>query len=79
MGLDLPRTGEVAAAEDLDQTLGIDAAGRDVIFRWRDPLPALWQWLALGYFFFVGARRGLSPLAASTDDIEWNGPAADAC
>ncbi len=51
-------------------------AGRDVIFRLNDPLPALWQWVGLGYFLGQSWRRRITPLEASTYDIEWNGPAA---
>ena len=46
---------------------------RDVIFSLRDPAPALLQMRSLLYFVLLGWQRGLSPLEASTFDIEWNG------
>lgn len=46
---------------------------RDVIFSLADPAPALLQVRSLLYFVALGWRRGLSPLEASTLDIEWNG------
>jgi predicted ATP-grasp superfamily ATP-dependent carboligase len=46
---------------------------RDVIFSPRDPAPALLQLRSLLAFVWLGWRRGLSALEASTFDIEWNG------
>jgi predicted ATP-grasp superfamily ATP-dependent carboligase len=46
---------------------------RDVIFSFSDPAPALLQMRSLLHFVLLGWRRGLSPLEASTYDIEWNG------
>jgi predicted ATP-grasp superfamily ATP-dependent carboligase len=46
---------------------------RDVIFSPRDPAPALLQLRSLLYFVILGWRCGISPLEASTFDIEWNG------
>jgi predicted ATP-grasp superfamily ATP-dependent carboligase len=46
---------------------------RDVIFSLRDPVPALLQMRSLLHFVILGWQRGLSPLEASTFDIEWNG------
>jgi len=46
---------------------------RDVLFTWNDPLPALWQFFSLLTFVWRGLRQGISPLEASTLDIEWNG------
>ena len=48
-------------------------SGRDVIFRWEDARPAFAQWQSLLHFVALGWRHGVSPLAASTLDIEWNG------
>jgi len=47
---------------------------RDVIFSPTDPAPGLvGQWLSLGYFLWQSVRHRISPVAATTDDIEWNG------
>ena len=46
---------------------------RDVIFSLHDPAPALLQMRSLLHFVLLGWQRGLSPLEASTFDIEWNG------
>lgn len=46
---------------------------RDAVWRWDDPKPWFWQWLALGAFVGRGVRLGISPLEATTWDIEWNG------
>ena len=46
---------------------------RDVIFSLRDPLPAVMQVFQLGHFFSVSRRRRLGLIAATTEDIEWNG------
>jgi predicted ATP-grasp superfamily ATP-dependent carboligase len=48
-------------------------AGRDVIFSLRDPLPALLQGVAIAELMARAWRLGLSPVEASTHDIEWNG------
>jgi hypothetical protein len=46
---------------------------RDVILSLRDPLPALMQLVQMGHFLAVGRRRRLGLIAATTEDIEWNG------
>lgn len=46
---------------------------RDVIFSLSDPAPALLQLRSLLYFVMLGRRHKISPLEASTFDIEWNG------
>ena len=48
---------------------------RDVIFDWRDPLPALLQGLGVAHFLAWSRRHHISALEASTYDIEWNGAA----
>ena len=48
-------------------------SSRDVIFDVLDPLPFLLQWRSFLLYRKVGKIKGLSPLAASTFDIEWNG------
>ena len=47
--------------------------GRDVVFRSDDPLPFLLQIRGILLFTILGLKRRISPLAASTFDIEWNG------
>ena len=46
---------------------------RDVVFEWRDPLPALLMPLAFAEIAGIALceRRGLTE--AATFDIEWNG------
>jgi predicted ATP-grasp superfamily ATP-dependent carboligase len=51
------------------------AGARDVVWRWDDPAPALLQGLGLANFLWWAARRRISPVRASTLDIEWNGAA----
>lgn len=46
---------------------------RDVIFSLHDPAPALLQLRSLLFFVWLGWRKGISALEASTFDIEWNG------
>jgi len=46
---------------------------REVVFTVRDPLPGLWQGIAIAELLVRAWRRGLSAVEASTDDIEWNG------
>lgn len=47
--------------------------GKDVVFRWSDPLPFWEQVNVLRTLRSVGKRRRLSLLEAATYDIEWNG------
>lgn len=49
------------------------AHSRDALWRRDDPKPWLWQWVALGAFVGRGVRLRISPLEATTWDIEWNG------
>jgi hypothetical protein len=49
---------------------------RDVILSLRDPLPAVMQVLQVRHFLAVARRRSIGLLAATTDDLEWNGPAS---
>jgi predicted ATP-grasp superfamily ATP-dependent carboligase len=49
-------------------------ASREVVFHGDDPLPGLVsQWALLAHMLARSLRHGLTPLAASTLDIEWNG------
>ncbi len=48
-------------------------SGQDVIFRREDARPAFAQWRSLLHFVALGWRHKITPLEASTLDIEWNG------
>jgi hypothetical protein len=52
-------------------------ASRDVIFDAFDPLPFLFQWRSISAYLKLARMHGLSLLAASTFDIEWNGEVKD--
>jgi len=45
----------------------------DVILDFKDPLPFLLQFRSLLFYLKLAREKGISPLAASTFDIEWNG------
>lgn len=47
--------------------------GKDVVFRWSDPLPFFTQFLLLINFFNISQKKKLSLIKATTHDIEWNG------
>lgn len=51
-------------------------SSRDVVLKYDDPLPVIGQMFATGETLFRAARKGISPIAATTADIEWNGPLA---
>jgi hypothetical protein len=46
---------------------------RDVIWDAKDPLPFLLQLRSLLFYLKLARQKGMSPLEASTFDIEWNG------
>ena len=45
----------------------------DVILDFKDPLPFLLQFRSLLAYMKLARQKGISPLEASTFDIEWNG------
>ncbi len=45
----------------------------DVIFNFKDPLPFLLQFRSLLAYLKLAREKGISPIEASTFDIEWNG------
>jgi predicted ATP-grasp superfamily ATP-dependent carboligase len=45
----------------------------DVIFDLKDPLPFLLQFRSLLAYMRLARKKGISPIEASTFDIEWNG------
>ena len=45
----------------------------DVIFDIKDPLPFLLQFRSLLFYLKLAREKGISPLEASTFDIEWDG------
>jgi predicted ATP-grasp superfamily ATP-dependent carboligase len=49
--------------------------GRDAVWSWRDPLPTFYVFVGLAAYVGLAARQGISPRAASTQDIEWDGEA----
>ncbi len=49
------------------------SSSRDVIFRRDDLLPALLQFRSILFYLKLARRENISPLEASTFDIEWNG------
>ena len=53
--------------------LGAFMRSRDTLFNLCDPLPALLQGRGILHYLGLARRHGLSPLQASTFDIEWNG------
>ncbi|MBI5354601.1 MAG: ATP-grasp domain-containing protein [Chloroflexi bacterium] len=46
---------------------------KDVIFNFKDPLPFLLQLRSIFSYLNLAREKGISPLEASTFDIEWNG------
>ena len=46
---------------------------RDVIFDIHDPLPSLFQFRSIITYIALARKYGITPLEASTLDIEWNG------
>lgn len=46
---------------------------RDVIFDLSDPMPSLFQLRSVFAYLALARRYGITPLQASTFDIEWNG------
>jgi hypothetical protein len=45
----------------------------DVILDFKDPLPFLLQFRSIFSYLRIARKQGVSPLEASTFDIEWNG------
>ncbi len=58
---------------ELRRWLATLCTSREVIFTAHDPLPGLWQGIAVAELLARAWRCGLSAVEASTDDIEWNG------
>jgi len=46
---------------------------KDVIFRFADPLPALYQYVEYASFWLHSRKHRISLLESTTYDIEWNG------
>lgn len=57
----------------LDEWWTAFRTGRDVIVQREDARPAVAQWSSLLRFVARAWRNGITPLEASTLDIEWNG------
>jgi predicted ATP-grasp superfamily ATP-dependent carboligase len=69
--------GSAAKKQRLGKWLSTFLSSRDVIFDVADPLPFLLQWRGFLRYVKLGRRQGLSALAVSTFDIEWNGEQRD--
>lgn len=67
----LPRVRTLAR---LREWLARMRGARDAVLRWDDPLPFLSGLGLLAHLAGIALRRRTSLLAASTLDIEWNGP-----
>jgi len=63
----------VRSGADWRRWINTMRTSRDVVSRRGDPWPTLMQAASLAEFAARSWRLGLSPLAASTEDIEWNG------
>ena len=46
---------------------------KDAVWHRSDPYPSFYGLIGLGAFLLLAAREGMSPMAASTFDIEWDG------
>lgn len=49
------------------------SGSKDVVWEATDPMPAAGQFLATAETLARAVREGITPLAATTSDIEWNG------
>lgn len=58
------------------EALGDIFRARDVMFSWRDPLPALYQLVCYAYLFYQSRRRKTSLVDCMLDGVEWNGEEA---
>jgi glutathione synthase/RimK-type ligase-like ATP-grasp enzyme len=48
---------------------------RDAIWSSQDPVPAFYLFVGLGAYLYLAQRQHITPRAASTRDIEWDGEA----
>ena len=58
---------------NLRQWMNTFFTSNDVILNFKDPLPFLLQFRSLLSYLKLARQKGISPLEASTFDIEWNG------
>lgn len=49
---------------------------RDVMFSWRDPLPALYQLVCYAYLFYKARKKKATLVDCMLDGVEWNGDEA---
>jgi hypothetical protein len=54
--------------------ISIFFGAREVVFDSRDPIPFFDQFITFYHLVRAGLREEVTPLEASTRDIEWNGP-----
>ncbi len=65
--------GSIRSFSQMKQWLHTFMTAKDVLFCKRDLLPAFYQWMTFIHFIKIAAKNKLSPIEASTWDIEWNG------
>ena len=58
---------------NLRQWMNTFFTSNDVILNFKDPLPFLLQFRSLLAYMRLARQKGISPMEASTFDIEWNG------
>ena len=58
---------------NLRQWMNTFFTSNDVILNFKDPLPFLLQFRSLLSYLRLARQKGISPIEASTFDIEWNG------
>ena len=64
---------EALKKNNLKQWMNTFFNSNDVILNFKDPLPFLLQFRSLLAYMRLARQKGISPLEASTFDIEWNG------
>ena len=64
---------EAFKKNNLRQWMKTFFTSNDVILNFKDPLPFLLQFRSLLAYMRLARQKGISPIEASTFDIEWNG------
>lgn len=60
------------------ETFGDIFRARDVMFSWRDPLPAAYQLVCYAYIFYKSRSKKTTMVDCMLDGVEWNGDEASA-
>ncbi len=55
------------------EVLGDIFRARDVMFSWRDPMPAFYQLVCYSYIFYKAWRMKATLVDCMLDGVEWNG------